>query len=169
MQSADELLRSGFLSQNARIRLLIGLLLLAGVAFLVTRPLRARLARDTARIARETALRAEALRRVSELGNRAAGARRRIEANPGDARARLDLAAALGQARQYPEAVRQIEVARSLDPRSPEPHVALGEISDATGHPDVAVEEFRKALALDPAHPRALELLAYKYIAFGWN
>src|SRR5947207_10157220 len=133
MPRADELPRSGFLSQGGRIRLLIGLLLLLGTAFVATRPLRLRLARETERLARQTALQTEAFRRASDLEKQAVDARRRIEANPGDARARLDLAAALGQARRYPEAVREIEAARALDPRSPEPHVALGEISDATG------------------------------------
>jgi tetratricopeptide (TPR) repeat protein len=47
--------------------------------------------------------------------------------------------------------------------------VALGELSDATGLPDIAVREYRRAIDLDPRHAKALSLLAYRYIAFGWN
>src|SRR5688500_13256585 len=150
-------------------RILLGLLLAAGIAFFATAPLRARLARETEGIERDTALKTRALSEVSRLRGEVERLSARIPTEPRDPKLRLQLAAAHGQLRQYREAAREIRIAQSLDPSSAEPHVALAAISDATGLPDIAVQEYRRALKLDPRHPRALSMLAYRYVSFGWN
>jgi tetratricopeptide (TPR) repeat protein/class 3 adenylate cyclase len=63
------------------------------------------------------------------------------------------------------EARRNCDRALQLDDRIPSAHVNLGEILADTGKPEQAVDEFRKALDLDPVNADAFRGLAATYEA----
>jgi Flp pilus assembly protein TadD len=149
--------------------ILVGLLVVAGTAFVLTGPMRARMVRNTEQIEREIAHQKEAIAQYRELGNAEEDARNRAVERPEDVNAHLNYASVLSQAHKFPEALQQIKTAEQLAPQSAEPHIAHGEVSNTAGMPNAAIQEYRRALALDPRNSRALSLLAYKYVVLGWN
>jgi protein O-GlcNAc transferase len=160
---------SGLARISRRDRFLLLTLAVLAAAWAISLPWRARIARETARIEQDTTRKAAEVERLEKLQAAEATSRQRVSAEPRSVEARLALAAALGQQKKYPEAVRELRTAQALAPSNPEPHVALGQIFDVSGLSDLAVEEYRKALERAPDHAQALTNLAYKYVAFGWN
>ena len=78
-----------------------------------------------------------------------------------DAEAALVLGATEGTtSRAWAEARRFATTARMIAPRSPRPHVVLGEVALGQGDVPRAETHFRSALTLDPKHLRALDGLA---------
>jgi len=94
-----------------------------------------------------------------------------VRSAPNWLQARMTLAAAL-----YTDDPRTCKPARALKhlreiaAREPEliaPHVAMAQILLETGSARSAIDEARAALALDPVHPHALELLSQALLATG--
>lgn len=154
---------------SLRDRVLLGILAALAVVFVATWPMRARMARETARIEQETARRQSAQQSLDRLNAAVMDARKRMAAEPQSYDAHLALAEALHQQRDYPEALRELDIAEKLQPRSAEVHTIRGDIYDATRQTDLAVQELSAAVALDPNNGPALAQLAYKYVSFGWN
>ena len=50
-----------------------------------------------------------------------------------------------------------------LYPKEKEAYFMLGQLENGRAHPEVAIQNFKKALELDPAYPDALNMLAYVY------
>lgn len=141
--------------------------------WLATWPWRVRLSRDAARLSRLAAQRASqnasAQQAMQQMTTDEAATRRRVDAAPRDFAARLALADVLRRSGKSSEAADTLRAAAILDPRSPLPHTALGQVFDAAGKPDLAIEEYQRALQIAPNDPPALALLAYKYVSLGWN
>ncbi len=78
-----------------------------------------------------------------------------IQANPGNADARLLLGSVLMEAGQRSESIAQLREAVRLLPQSAEAHNALGEACNNFGDPAAARPEFERAVALDPHHAQA--------------
>lgn len=152
-----------------RSKFLLGVLALMAAGWLITWPVRVRMARETMRIERETAQQSETLHAQAQLQSQEEEARKRLSVNPRDFDAHMMLASVLGRRRQYVEALPHLQAAQQIEPQSAAPHAAMGQIFDAGGLHDLSIEELRKALALNPDDLASLTLLAYKYIAFGWN
>lgn len=137
--------------------------------WLATWPWRVRLSRDAARLSRVAAQNTSALQAMRQGTADETAARQRVDAAPQDFEARLALADVLMRLRKYPQAADTLRVAAILNPRSPLPHTALGQVFDAEGRLDLAIAEYRRALQIAPNDPPALALLAYKYVSLGWN
>ena len=76
--------------------------------------------------------------------------RRALEAGSGEAVVRRNLAGALLEMGDLPEARRQIEITLRLSPADPAGWLRLGRIASAQGDAPTAREAYRRALALDP-------------------
>ncbi|MBW6468644.1 MAG: tetratricopeptide repeat protein [Coriobacteriia bacterium] len=72
----------------------------------------------------------------------------KVEAEPDDYEARIELAKALGAAGQYRKAVTQLEIAAELSPEDPEPHTLMGVIYRMAGDTDKAIAAHEKAVTL---------------------
>jgi chemotaxis protein methyltransferase WspC len=79
----------------------------------------------------------------------------------------LVLARQLGDAGRLPDALRECGEYLKRVPDSAEGHFLLGVLHDALGRSELAMDSFRKALYLDPAHREALLHLALKREALG--
>ncbi len=135
----------------------------------MTLPLRARLARETEQIKRQTALRSGATPPTDTPSNPVPSAQAFVQAHPDDPGAHLALAAAWVQQKDDRAAIAEAKRAEELDPSSVGPHDALGDLYDRIGEPDLALDELRKANAAAPLDTGAASLLAYKYLSFGWT
>lgn len=78
-----------------------------------------------------------------------------VEAAPESVRARLNLAAALGEAGRTGEALDQLDAVLARDPRHAGAHFNRGILLVRTGRDGPAVEALRQAARLDPADPEA--------------
>lgn len=95
--------------------------------------------------------------------------RKEVERKPDDFQARMALAAALGQSREYGEAMEQLRVAGRLDPKSAEPHLAMSDIFDVAYMLDMSLAAARAAVAVEPDSVRALTRLGQVTIGLDWN
>ena len=82
--------------------------------------------------------------------------RRAVQEFPDSAGARQGLADAYYRIRAYPEAKVTYEQLGELAPGSPAYLIGLGRVALASGDVTAAEDAFVRALALDPAHPEAL-------------
>ncbi|PYV07190.1 MAG: hypothetical protein DMG26_01005 [Acidobacteria bacterium] len=98
----------------------------------------------------EAGRRAEALKLVNTLSNRA----------PNDVRLHFSLGVVLASQKQYAPAVRELELADALEPRTFEILHDLGQAYLRTKHLDKAETVLERALALKPDSPDTLYLLA---------
>ncbi len=142
---------------------------LVAAAWLLSWPVRARMRRETARIERETTQQNEALQTGTQLKAQEEEARKQLASNPQDFEAHMRLASALGRQRNYSEELPHLQAAQQIHLQSAAPHAAMGQLFDAEGMHDLAIEELRKAIELNPDDITSLTLLAYKYVAVGWN
>lgn len=78
-----------------------------------------------------------------------------LNANPGDADARLLLGSILSDDGEHSEAIAQLSQAVRLRPQSAEARNALGEASNSFGDTTTAREAFEKAVMLDPTLAQA--------------
>lgn len=153
-------------SEGARVKgSLLWLLAIAVVAWFVTAPMRARMARETA------ALR---MRNQPAQGQTTAQialdtAKRDAFTHPLDPGLQMIYASALSKAGRFPEAIESLKAVERLEPGDSQPHDLMGQIYDALHQPDAAAAEFARALSLNPKDIAALTLLGYKYATFGWN
>ena len=60
-------------------------------------------------------------------------------------------------------ALTNCQQAIKLNPLLPSPYVTLGDIHAMTGHPELAADEFQRALSLDSRNPAAISGLAWSY------
>ncbi len=135
----------------------------------ITIPVRARLARETAQIKRQAALRSMTPNTWQTAQSSVQSAQEFVQAHPKDPGARLALAAAWVKQGDDRSAITEARVAEELAPSSAGPHDALGDLYDRVGEPDLALDELRKASAVAPLDTGAASLLAYKYLSFGWT
>lgn len=70
----------------------------------------------------------------------------------------IDESASAVTAGRVDEAIDQAKTAQRLNPWSPAPHLQLGVIAQALGSPSEAIEEFTKAIELEPRNWRAWHL-----------
>jgi tetratricopeptide (TPR) repeat protein len=71
--------------------------------------------------------------------------------------ARVLLARALMQLRQFPTAIAELDLAVNVDPRHPQPHLLLSQIYFRMGLEERAAQEKELSLRLRRENPRALE------------
>jgi Flp pilus assembly protein TadD len=149
--------------------LLLGLLSVAVLAWLVTIPYRRHLTEETARINRETEQTLAQQRQQQRAQTAVERARQAAESAPDDVSKRLTYAAVLMQTGSPSEAETQLRVAARLAPKDAEPVAMLGELYDSQRKLDLAIEAYKRALALDPHNVHALKNLAFRYVSLGWN
>ena len=80
----------------------------------------------------------------------------RVEQNPSDVAARLDLAYRYLNTGQIQAAVTQYEAALQLDPNNAEAHAYLGLVLHLVRHDEEALNQVDEALSLEPGYPEAL-------------
>jgi tetratricopeptide (TPR) repeat protein len=160
---------------GARTVLLAILAALVGI-WIATIPLRRRLARETARYNRQAeAAQAEAARAkqvavaARQVANQAEQARQAVAQSPNDPAKRLAYAELLAQTTASAEAEKQFVAATDLEPGAAEPRALLAEFYDHQNRLDLAIDNYKKALALDPHNVRALKGLSFRYVSLGWN
>ena len=85
--------------------------------------------------------------------------RRAVEVDPDHEEARLGLAVALLESRQYAEAAEQLEEVRRRQPDNLRVRVGLAECRDMLGGREEAERQVREVLAERPDYPQALALL----------
>ena len=90
-----------------------------------------------------------------------------IELNPGYAPAHQFYALLLSTLGRHEEAMREIKIARNLDPLSPRINANVGLHAYLTRRYDQAIEELNKALEVDPNHLATLVWLGWAYEAMG--
>ena len=93
--------------------------------------------------------------------------RRAVEADAGDADARLNLGIALAGSGRHDEAIPQLEEAVRLRPRDARAHHELGVSFAAIDRPFAAVHALREAVRLDPRRADAERALEAASIAAG--
>lgn len=93
--------------------------------------------------------------------------RRAIALNPSYALARIWYANFLCSRRRLDEAVREVMIARELDPLSLIINTNVGWVLFMARRNDEAIEQFRKTLVLDPAYLQARQRLAGSYLLAG--
>ena len=85
---------------------------------------------------------------------------RSVELSPNDATVRMRRAFYLAVQRRPDEALVEMQAARDLDPLSPTIQRSLGTLYYWTRRYELAIQEFRDALELDPGIPQARAMLA---------
>ncbi len=90
-----------------------------------------------------------------------------IELNPGYATAHQWYAELLSHLGRHEEAIREIKIARNLDPLSPRISASVGFFIIFVRRYGEALEELNKALEVDPNHFLTHELLGWVYEALG--
>lgn len=80
----------------------------------------------------------------------------RVQANPRDVAARLDLAHRYLDAGRVGEAIQEYTSALDLDPNNAEAHAHMGLLLYMTGRTDSALKAVERALSADPRYPEAL-------------
>jgi serine/threonine protein kinase/tetratricopeptide (TPR) repeat protein len=94
--------------------------------------------------------------------------RRALQLNPNNAHAHYFLAfTVLFPLKRYDEALAESRTALSLDPFSPIINANFGVLLMAAGKPAEAVEQLRKAVAIDPSFPPSHQKLAQVYAELG--
>jgi tetratricopeptide (TPR) repeat protein len=100
--------------------------------------------------------------RLSVLQNRTsaetarATLERGIRANPRSCRLRNQYGYSLLWAARYPEALREFETCVQISPGEPNPHDSLGEAYLFIGQPEKSLENYQRALEIDPDYPSRL-------------
>jgi tetratricopeptide (TPR) repeat protein len=155
-------------SRTARRYLLLASLLGVAVLYLALLPRLRQMTAETERLKRQT--RAGQKEAVQLAGRRRAldDARARVERDPRDGQARLELATRLSEAGQIDEAARHAQAAADLLPRDPAPLLIRADIDRRARRYVEAVDAYRGALARAPSHQQALTGLALLYVSFGW-
>ncbi len=83
----------------------------------------------------------------------------RLEANPADTEAMQTLAEAYLRDQLYLQAQRLFQRRQLIEPDNAAPYLGLASVWDAMGDWDVALEQAKRAVALEPKSPQSLELL----------
>ena len=143
-------------------RILYASLILIGIVWVATIPIRNRMNRETATIENEIQKQADIQKKSLKLTSDEEEQRKKIAANPNDFDALLALASALSQQRKYPEALSNLKTAQALRPDSALPHSAMGQLFDASNLHDLSISELRKAIKLDPTDAISQAMLAYQ-------
>lgn len=91
--------------------------------------------------------------------------KRAIELNPSYALARIWYANLLMSRRRFDEAIREVLLARDLDPFSPVVNTNVGWVLTVAGRHEDAIQELQKTLRLDPDYAQARWRLAQAYTA----
>ncbi len=92
---------------------------------------------------------------------------RRVDINPNDADAHLDLAEADARVGRSDEALAEFAVAVTIDPGNAGAHAGAAQLHLAEGRYAESADAARRALALDPAHRQARYVLATSLIRLG--
>ena len=96
--------------------------------------------------------------RLGESGDAAALFRRVAEVQPRSAEAHLDLAIALADAKDLPDALKEVTTAVRLAPNSSPPHLNRARLLADLGRITEAREEFAEVCRLDPQNPEGFFL-----------
>jgi Flp pilus assembly protein TadD len=89
----------------------------------------------------------------------------RLQLNPKDSRAMVNLGRVHLARRQYDEAARRFLEAAGVDAKSEEAHYYLGVMHRLAGRPDAARGEFQRAVEINPTHARSLGNLGLLHLA----
>jgi tetratricopeptide (TPR) repeat protein len=92
---------------------------------------------------------------------------RRVDTNPNDANAHLDLAETAARVGRTDEALAEFAVALTIDPESAAAHAGAAQLYLGAGRYDESAEAARRALDIDPAHRQARYVLATSLIRLG--
>lgn len=147
-------------------RILFGLLFVAILAWCVTLPIRNRMLRETERLNRQADAALALQRQTASLMTQAKQA---VQAAPDQPGPRLAYAALLQRSGDLAEAETQLKTGLASSPNDAELLASLGEIFETEHKEDLGIDEYRRALAIDPKNVHALKNLAMRYIALGWN
>jgi Flp pilus assembly protein TadD len=157
-------------AKSSRTRtILLGLLALVAIAWLMTLPLRRHLVQETAQLQQQEEASAAATTRQQQTDLALEQARQAVDAAPADMQRRLTYADMLTRAGRPADAETQLHAVLQSAPTNAEAHAALGELYDSQRKEDLAIEEYQRALTLDPHNVLALKNLAFRYVALGWN
>ena len=96
-----------------------------------------------------------------------AKAQRGLEIDPLSALLSNDVAAAYYFARQYDQAIKQVQMTQEIEPGRPGSHIALGGIYDVKGMYEESIAEYQKAISLSERTSTILGLLGHAYAVSG--
>ncbi len=152
----------------SRIGVLVSLLAVIGLGAAIAAPVLLRTLREARQLDKQTDERLRAQSAVKAVESEFEAAKSAVDTNPADASARLRLASLYGQGRKYSEALVQLLAAARLEPTKAEPHLALAQIYQSVKYYDMVLQSQREAQRLEPDNPRAIQDLAYTYVAMDW-
>ena len=159
---------------KSRLRFLLILFCLIAGAGILLLPILKMKWEETQRIEKET----ERIQRLAaqhpsapsaDLTQELAKAQTEVENSPKSPELRLHFASLLGQSRRYKEAQIQLLETSKLAPSLAEPHIALSEVYSSNLIFDLALDEARAAVNLEPNNARALARLGFVLIGLDWN
>ncbi len=156
-------------NETLKNRIPYAILIVIGLIWVFTIPIRNRMNRETATIESETQKQTDIQKQRLKLSSNEEEQRKKIAANPKDFDALMALASALSQQRKYPEALANLKTAQSVRPDSALPHAAMGQLFDASNLHDLSIDELREAIRLDPKDAVSQAMLGYQYVSAGWN
>lgn len=93
--------------------------------------------------------------------------KRAIALNPGSASVHMWFGWYLGIMARFDEALKELRLARELDPLAPPNINAIGVVLHWAGQTDLAIEQFKDVLELHPGYPICLSFLAEAYAQKG--
>lgn len=152
-----------------RTKLMIGLLILAILAFCVMLPWRARKIAETARIESEIAKQQAEANKTAEFLRTLQLHKDSVARNPNDASARMSLAQQLEAAGHLEEALVHVEAARRIAPADINSLRILADLQLRLHCYDSARTSFQKILAAVPDDEHATSGLTTIYLSFGWQ
>jgi tetratricopeptide (TPR) repeat protein len=123
---------------------------------------------ETERLKQQTQAGQEEAVHLARLRRALDDARTRVERDPRDGQAQVELAARLSEAGQIEEAARHAQAAADLLPRDPAPLLVRADVERRARRYVEAVDAYKGALARDPSNQQALTGLALLYVSFGW-
>lgn len=150
-------------------KILVALLLFAIAAYLITLPIRERLALQVKQINAEIAKKRAAQAQQTADNDLLTSAANTARQNPGNSAAQAAYANQLQQNGSYALAERYWRNAVKLQPNSAELLADLGDCLTLEKREDLAIDAYKMALVRNPNNLHALTRLSVRYVALGWN
>ncbi len=149
--------------------ILVSVLLVLLAAYVITLPIRRRLAVQVKQINAEIAAKRAAQQAANQASQVLQQAKTTAQQNPLDAASQAAYAAQLQDNGNYLLAERYWRKAVARDPSNAEMLANLGDCLTLEKREDLAIDVYRKAITLDPNNVHALTRLSVRYVALGWN
>ncbi len=150
-------------------KILLTLLVLICVAYVITVPIRERLANQVKQINAEIAKKRAVQTQEAQNSALLAAAASTAEQNPHNSAAQAAYANLLQQNGSYALAGKFWQKAVKLKPNSAELLADLGDCLTLEKREDLAIDAYKMALSHNPNNLHALTRLSVRYVALGWN